>query len=83
MSEQEDVFEVRELATVSCKCSNCGTVVVFDINIDEKFGLPKRCATCNEPLGASAQAFQDYRIFYRRAVAAGATIRLHAKPKAV
>ncbi len=47
--------------------------------MDEKFGLPKRCASCNEPLGPAAQAFHDYRAFYRRAIESGDTVKLHTK----
>jgi NAD-dependent SIR2 family protein deacetylase len=79
MSEQQDVFEVRELATLSCKCSTCGTVVVFDMATEETHGLPKRCSTCNEPLGAAAQAFRDYRTFYNKATELGVTMKLYAK----
>ena len=54
MSEQQDVFEVWELATLSFKCSHCGTVIMFDMATKDTHGLPKRCSTCNESLGAGA-----------------------------
>jgi predicted RNA-binding Zn-ribbon protein involved in translation (DUF1610 family) len=79
MSEQQDVFEVRELATLSFKCSHCGTVIMFDMATKDTHGLPKRCSTCNESLGAGAQAFYDYRTFYNKATESGVTMKLHAK----
>lgn len=78
MSEHQYVFEVRELATLSSKCEHCGTVVVFSMETDDRFGTPKRCSTCQEPLGAAAQAFVDYRAFYRSAMQSKARMRLHA-----
>ena len=77
MSEHQHVFEIRELAMLSYKCGHCGTVIVFDMETDEQFGLPRRCATCQEPLGQAAAAFAAYREFYRLALDSKLAMRLH------
>jgi DNA-directed RNA polymerase subunit RPC12/RpoP len=78
MSERQHIFEVQELARLSYKCVHCGTVIVFDMETDEKFGLPRRCSTCQEALGAAAEAFAAYRDFYRGVVRSKVPMRLHA-----
>jgi DNA-directed RNA polymerase subunit RPC12/RpoP len=77
MSEHQHVFEVAEMSRLSYKCRHCGTVVVFGMETDEQFGLPRRCATCQEPLGHAATAFAAYREFYRLVVGSELAMRLH------
>ena len=80
MSEHQQVFEVSELPILSHKCAHCGNLVTFDVLTNEKYGLPKTCAVCNQPFGAAATAFQAFREFYRAATLEGLSMRLHTKP---
>jgi len=78
--ERQQLFDIAELSTLSYRCIHCGTVIVFRMDTDEQFGIPKRCSTCMEPLGPAAQAFVDYRTFYRGVLSAKVPMRLHAFP---
>jgi hypothetical protein len=67
MSEQELVFNVRELHVLSLRCGNCGHGTIFDFeNKDylEKLVSPK-CAVCNTELEVDLQQqLNAYRGFY-------------------
>lgn len=78
MSERHDVFDVRELQIISCKCGKCGTVILFDVQTDRTFGVPTKCPTCSEAMDTVAKLLADYRAFYQSAAELG--LRLQTKP---
>jgi hypothetical protein len=67
MSEQELIFNVRELHVLSLRCFNCGHGIIFDFeNKDylEKMVSPK-CAVCNAELEVDLrEQLNAYRAFY-------------------
>jgi uncharacterized ferredoxin-like protein len=67
MSEQELVFNVRELHVISLTCGNCGHGTIFDFETKdylEKSVSPK-CAVCNTELEVDLQEqLNAYRGFY-------------------
>jgi len=67
MSEQEQVFSVKELHVMSLACANCGHGTIFDFaNKDylEKLVSPK-CAVCNTELEVDLkEQLNAYRCFY-------------------
>jgi|SRR5271170_3449991 hypothetical protein len=67
MSEQELVFNVRELHVLSLACGNCGHGTIFDFETKdylEKLVSP-RCAVCNTELEVDLQQqLNAYRCFY-------------------
>jgi uncharacterized ferredoxin-like protein len=67
MSEQELVFNVKELHVISLACSRCGHGTIFDFeNTDyqEKLISPK-CAVCNTELEVDLkEQLNAYRCFY-------------------
>ena len=67
MSEQELVFNVRELHVISLRCGNCGHGTIFDFeNKDylEKLVSPK-CGVCNTELEIDLrEQLNAYRGFY-------------------
>jgi len=81
MSERHEVFNISELTILTHVCPKCGNVISFRVETEETYGLPKRCAVCDEPMGAAALAFQAFRKFYQAATAAGLRMRLQTKPE--
>jgi hypothetical protein len=67
MSEQELVFNVKELHVISLACANCGHGTTFDFETKdylEKSVTPK-CAVCNAELEVDLQEqLKAYRCFY-------------------
>lgn len=67
MSEQELVFNVKELHVMSLACANCGHGTIFDFETKdylEKLVSPK-CAVCNVELEVDLQEqLNAYRCFY-------------------
>ena len=67
MSEQELVFNVKELHILSLACSNCGHGTIFDFetqDYQEKLISPK-CAVCNTELEVDLkEQLNAYRGFY-------------------
>ena len=67
MSEQELVFNVRELHILSLACGNCGHGTIFDFettDYQEKLISPK-CAVCNLELEVDLkEQLNAYRCFY-------------------
>jgi len=67
MSEQELVFNVKELHVVSLACANCGHGTIFDFETKdymEKLVSPK-CAVCNTELEVDLkEQLNAYRCFY-------------------
>jgi hypothetical protein len=67
MSEQELVFNVKELHVISLACGNCGHGTIFDFETSdylEKLISPK-CAVCNTELEVDLKEQLDaYRGFY-------------------
>jgi hypothetical protein len=80
MSERQHIFTVEELQNISCKCPKCGTVILFSVVTEEKYGVPQGCCTCNETLHQLAKALKEYRDFYRTVTRSGLAIRVHSKP---
>jgi predicted RNA-binding Zn-ribbon protein involved in translation (DUF1610 family) len=78
MSERHEVFDVKELQIISYKCRKCENVILFDLQTERIFGLPKECPTCGESLDGVAQLLADYHAFYQSA--AKLRIRLQTKP---
>jgi uncharacterized ferredoxin-like protein len=67
MSEQELVFNVKELHVISLACANCGHGTIFDFetkDYKEKAVSPK-CAVCKTELEVDLQEqLEAYRHFY-------------------
>ena len=67
MSEQELVFNVKELHILSLACGNCGHGTIFDFETtgyQEKLISPK-CAVCNTELEVDLkEQLNAYRCFY-------------------
>jgi uncharacterized ferredoxin-like protein len=67
MSEQELVFNVKELHVLSLTCGNCGHGTIFDFetpDYQEKLISPK-CAVCNTELEVDLkEQLNAYRAFY-------------------
>jgi hypothetical protein len=67
MSEQELVFNVKELHVLSIGCGNCGHGTIFDFETKdylEKSVSPK-CAVCNNELEVDLkEQLNAYRCFY-------------------
>jgi hypothetical protein len=67
MSEQELIFNVRELHVISLACGNCGHGTIFDFETSdylEKLISPK-CAVCNTELEVDLkEQLNAYRCFY-------------------
>jgi hypothetical protein len=67
MSEQELVFNVKELHVLSLACGGCGHGTIFDFetqDYQEKFISPK-CAVCNMELEVDLkEQLNAYRCFY-------------------
>ncbi len=67
MSEQELVFNVKELHILSLACANCGHGTIFDFETKdylEKLVSPK-CAVCNAELEVDLkEQLNAYRCFY-------------------
>jgi hypothetical protein len=67
MSEQELIFKVKELHTISLGCANCGHGTIFDFETKdylEKSVSPK-CAVCKQELEVDLQQqLKSYRSFY-------------------
>jgi hypothetical protein len=67
MSEQELVFNVKELHTLSLVCGNCGHGTIFDFetaDYREKLISPM-CAVCNTELEVDLkEQLNAYRAFY-------------------
>jgi len=67
MSEQELVFNVKELHVLSLVCGNCGHGTIFDFetaDYQEKLVSP-RCAVCNTELEVDLkEQLSAYRCFY-------------------
>jgi hypothetical protein len=67
MSEQELVFNVKELHVLSVGCGNCGHGTIFDFATKdylEKSVSPK-CAVCNNELEVDLkEQLKAYRCFY-------------------
>jgi uncharacterized ferredoxin-like protein len=67
MSEQELVFNVKELHVLSLTCGNCGHGTIFDFetqDYQEKLVSP-RCAVCNTELEVDLrEQLNAYRGFY-------------------
>ena len=67
MSEQELVFNVKELHVISLACGNCGHGTIFDFettDYQEKLISPK-CAVCNTELEVDLkEQLNAYRCFY-------------------
>ncbi len=67
MSEQEQVFSVKELHVMSLACANCGHGTIFDFATKdylEKLVSPK-CAVCNTELEIDLkEQLNAYRCFY-------------------
>jgi hypothetical protein len=67
MSEQELVFNVKELHVMSLACANCGHGTIFDFETKdylEKLVSPK-CAVCNTELEVDLrEQLNAYRGFY-------------------
>jgi hypothetical protein len=67
MSEQELVFNVKELHVMSLSCGNCGHGTIFDFETSdylEKLISPK-CAVCNTELEVDLkEQLNAYRCFY-------------------
>jgi hypothetical protein len=67
MSEQELVFQVKELHVLSVGCGNCGHGTIFDFEAKhyiEKAVSPK-CAVCNTELEVDlTEQLKAYRCFY-------------------
>jgi predicted RNA-binding Zn-ribbon protein involved in translation (DUF1610 family) len=81
MSEQQFIFKVSDLETVSCDCPRCGTTIMVNVALmSEEHGWPAECPTCHENSGL-AKVLIDYRKFYRTATALNA--RLRTKPVSV
>jgi predicted RNA-binding Zn-ribbon protein involved in translation (DUF1610 family) len=80
MSERQQVFEVSEMGTLSWKCPDCGTVLLFSMGTEERFGIPFKCPTCKRSMEAEAQAFSAYRTFYRAVAEHKLPIQLRSNP---
>jgi DNA-directed RNA polymerase subunit M/transcription elongation factor TFIIS len=80
MSERQEVFDVTEMATISWKCPDCGTVLLFGMLTEDRFGIPFKCPTCKRSMEAEAQAFSTYRTFYRAVVEHKMPIQLRSNP---
>jgi len=67
MSEQELIFNVRELHVLSLRCGNCGHGTIFDFETKdylEKLVSPK-CSVCNTELEVDLRdQLNAYRGFY-------------------
>jgi hypothetical protein len=67
MSEQELIFNVKELHVISLACGNCGHGTIFDFETSdylEKLVSPK-CAVCNTELEVDLkEQLNAYRGFY-------------------
>ena len=67
MSEQELVFNVKELHVLSLACANCGHGTIFDFETKdylEKLVSPK-CGVCNTELEVDLkEQLNAYRCFY-------------------
>jgi hypothetical protein len=67
MSEQELVFNVKELHIISLACANCGHGTIFDFETKdylEKLVSPK-CTVCNKELEVDLrEQLNAYRGFY-------------------
>jgi len=67
MSEQELVFNVKELHVISLSCGNCGHGTIFDFestDYQEKLISPK-CAVCNTELEVDLkEQLNAYRCFF-------------------
>src|SRR5580658_7983347 len=86
MSEQESVFNVKELHVLSLTCGKCGHGTIFDFetqDYQEKLISPK-CAVCNTELEVDLkQQLNAYRCFYESMSKCGRVefrVRLH-KPE--
>ncbi len=79
MSEQQSIFDITELAHVSCQCKRCGTLILYSLSIDEHFGFPKECPTCLETMDKFSRVLRAYREFYKEAERAGHKIQLLTK----
>jgi hypothetical protein len=67
MSEQELVFKVKELHTLSLGCANCGHGTIFDFETKDYLekSVSPRCAVCRQELEVDLQEqLKGYRSFY-------------------
>jgi hypothetical protein len=67
MSEQELVFNVRELHVISLACANCGHGTIFDFETKDYLekSVSPRCAVCKTELEVDLQEqLEAYRCFY-------------------
>jgi len=67
MSEQELVFNVKELHVLSLACSNCGHGTIFDFETKDYLekAVSPRCSVCNIELEVDLrEQLNAYRCFY-------------------
>jgi hypothetical protein len=67
MSEQELVFNVKELHVISIACANCGHGTTFDFETKDYLekSVSQKCAVCNVELEVDLkEQLKAYRMFY-------------------
>ncbi len=67
MSEQELVFNVKELHVISLTCAQCGHGTIFDFKSSDylETSVPSHCAICKTELMIDLQEqLKAYRCFY-------------------
>jgi hypothetical protein len=67
MSEQELVFNVKELHVLSLGCGNCGHGTIFDFETKDYLeqSVSPKCAVCNAELEVDLkEQLKAYRCFY-------------------
>jgi peptide subunit release factor 1 (eRF1) len=75
MSEIQELFRVLELNRLSCRCSKCGTELIFDVKTATYKGAT--CPNCENNLYPLAQLVELYQAFHKRASESKLDIRLH------
>jgi hypothetical protein len=76
---QAQVFNVKDLDSISFECPKCDTEITFRAGTPTTFGAPYCCPTCRAEYLDVSRIFAAYRDFYAQAVASEKNIQLKAK----
>jgi predicted RNA-binding Zn-ribbon protein involved in translation (DUF1610 family) len=76
MSETQDIFDVSELNTISFKCPDCRTEVIFRADEQPDGSLSKNCPACHKEIPNAGHVLALYRGFYTQAVALKSSAKL-------
>lgn len=86
MSEQQEIFDLSEISSISCVCATCETEIIFKVgkakgaNPEAAGSGLKQCPNCRASLNPLDEILNSFQYAYAKAGTSELKVRLRTAP---